>query len=136
MIEQTNLSQQQRIRTQSDQGFVARRPLPLGKHLIAATVSGSAETYYTVRSKKMLELKRFAVTNTSGSAATITIHAIPSGDSLATANAEVVAKSIPANDATDLTDLMQGLYDEGTVIKVFAGTTNVLVISAWGEEIS
>ena len=136
MIQQTNLTQQQRIRTQNDEFFVARRPLPIGKKLIAATTSGTAETFYTVRDKKMFEIKRLVVSNTSGSAATLTLHAIPSGDSIGTANTELAAKSVAANDAMDLTDLVGGLYDAGTELKVYAGTTNVLIIDAWGEEIS
>ena len=114
---------------------VPRRPLPLDQLLITATTSGAAQTFYTVRALKMLEIKRLVVANVTGTAATLTFHAIPSGDSLAVINSVFVGKSIPANDSVDLSDLIGALYQTGTAFKAFSGTGSALVLHGWAEEL-
>jgi hypothetical protein len=83
----------------------------------------------------MLKVLRLAVANITGSAATLSINAIPSGGSIGDSNAEMRAVSIAANTSVDLTALIGGLYPAGTAIKAYAGTGSALVIHGWGEEI-
>ena len=115
--------------------YVPTRAIPLPHLLITATSSGAAQTFYTVRATTMLRTKALRAANITGSAATISIHTIPSGDSIGNSNAEMLAVSIPANTVADLTDYVGGLYAEGTAIKVYAGTGSAIVLHGWGEEV-
>ena len=124
---------QARVRTQEPR--VSRRPVRIGHDLIAGTTSGAADTVYTVRDGVLFEVKRLTVVNTSGSAVTLDLHTVPSAGSIADGNTEINALSIAANTAVDLTDMIGGLYDAGTTFQAWAGTTNVLVVHGWGEEI-
>lgn len=122
-------------RTREEGQRVSSRKVPIPHLLVAGTTSGAADTLYTVRSGVIAEIKRLVVTNTSGTAATLTLHAVPSAGSIATANAELVGFSVDANKAVDLTNLIGGMYAQGTTLEAFAGTTNVLVVHGWVEEI-
>ncbi len=110
------------------------RPVPIDHTQISATVIGSAQTIFTVRDDTLAEVKQLAVANTSGTAATISLHSVPSGGSASTGNTELGAFSIAANTSVDLTDLIGGLYAPGVTLEVFSGTTNVLVVHGWVEE--
>jgi hypothetical protein len=83
----------------------------------------------------MLKIMRLAVANITGTAATLTFHAIPDGDALGNANIAIPTMSIAANTAVDLTELIGGLYQAGTVFKAFSGTGSALVLHGWGEEL-
>jgi hypothetical protein len=126
---------EQRVRVNDVSQSVATRFVPIEHLLITATSSGAAQTLYTVRDKVMLKLGRLSVVNTSGSAATLTLYAVPSGGAVGTGNMELGAVSIPANSAADLTPYVGGLYKSGATLRVFAGTGSVLVVHGWGEEV-
>jgi hypothetical protein len=126
-----------RVQSQQEFGVVKRRPVPLPHLLITATTSGGAQTFYTVRAGAvMLEVKRLSVANITGSAATLTLHSVPAGGSIANGNAELVAYSVPANTAADLSDLIGGLYERGATLRTWAGTGSALVLHGWGDEIA
>lgn len=122
-----------RVRTQ-DQA-VGRRPVPISHVTISGTATGTANTVYTVRTGVLLEVRRLVVSNITGTAATLTLHTIPSGGSIGDANAELKGFSVPANKAEDLTDLIGGLYAPGTVFSAYSGTANALVVHGWAEEV-
>jgi hypothetical protein len=126
---------EQRVRVSDVSQNVGSRFVPIEHLLVTATTSGTAQTLYTVRDKVMLKLGRLSVANTSGSAATLTLYAVPSGGAVGTGNIELGAVSIPANSAADLTPYVGGLYKSGATLKVFAGTGSVLVVHGWGEEV-
>ena len=125
------------LRVRSDQQiseYVPARSIPIDHLVITATSSGAAQTLYTVRAEVKARVMALAVVNTTGSAATLTLHSIPSGGSIGTSNIELAAVSIPANTAADLTKYIMGLYSPGTVLKVYSGTNGALVIHGWAEE--
>jgi len=122
-------------RTQEQVLYVPRRPLPFDQMLITATTSGAAQTFYTVRGGKMFEVERLVVSNQTATAATLTLHAIPSGGVLGAGNVVFGAKSIPANDSIDLSKLTGQLYKDGTILKAYSGTASALVLDGWGEEL-
>lgn len=122
-----------RVRTQ-DAPFT-RRQVPIPHLQVAATSSGTADTLTTVRTGVVLQIKRLKVANITGTAANLSINSIPSGGAIGDGNAECRDLSIPANSNVDLTDLVGQLYEAGTVIKAYSGTTNALVLSGWAEEI-
>lgn len=114
---------------------VERRAVPIPHLNITATSSGAAQTLFTVRENVTLEVKRLVVTNTTGTAATITLHTIPSGGSIGVGNAELTATNVPANAPADCTDFIGGLYEQGTTFEVYSDTNGALTIHGWGEEI-
>ena len=114
---------------------VDRRAVPI-KHLsITATTSGTAQDLFVVRSEVALEVKRLSIANVTGSVATLTLHSVPSGGAIGVGNAELVAVTVPANSSADVTDVIGGLYEQGTTLKVFSDTSAALTIHGWGEEI-
>ena len=116
-------------------GFVVEtRKVPITHLNITATTMGAAETLFVVREMVTLEVKRLSVANVTGTAATISLHTVPAGGAASLANAELIAESIPANSAIDLTDLIGGLYDAGTAFVVYSGTAAALTVHGWGEE--
>jgi hypothetical protein len=126
---------QQKIRTQEDRLHVPSRPLPFDQLLVTATTSGAAQTFYTVRALRMLRISRLVVANVTGTAATLTLHAIPSGGTIGNGNIAIPTMSIAANTAVDLTQIIGGLYQAGAAIKAFSGTGSALVLHGSGEEL-
>lgn len=125
-----------RVRVSAEQSIAApSRDIPLPHLLITATSSGAAQTFFTVRASTRLKIGRLSVVNATSSAATLTLHSVPSGGSIGTGTTEISALSIAGNTAVDLTSLVGGLYAAGTTLRVFAGTGSALVIHGWGEEI-
>lgn len=124
---------EQRVRL--NESPVRTRYVPIDHLRITATASGSAQTLHTVRAGVMLKIGRLSVANTTGSAATLTLHSIPSGGSIGADNTELAALSIAANTAVNLTELIGGLYQTGTAIKAYSGTNGALILHGWGEEI-
>ena len=124
-----------RLRTQAEQGRIQRRAVPIDMLRITATTLGGAQVLYTVGERRMFALSRLVVCNVSGSAATLSLCVVPSGGSAAATNAAIYGYSVAANVSVDLTDWMGGLYDTGTTLEVFAGTTDVLNIHGAGEDI-
>jgi hypothetical protein len=126
---------QQKIRTQEDRLHVPSRALPFDQLLVTATTSGAAQTFYTVRALRMLRVSRLVVANVTGTAATLTLHAIPSGGTIGNGNIAIPTMSIAANTAVDLTQIIGGLYQAGAAIKAFSGTGSALVLHGSGEEL-
>jgi len=124
---------QLRVRTQ-DQN-VSVRPVPITHLRVNATTEGGADTLLTVRDRVALKIQQLAVVNTTGTAATLTLHSIPSGGSIGLGNAEIVGVSIPANTTADLTDYIGQFYEAGTVLRAYSGTADALVVHGWAEEI-
>lgn len=124
-----------RVRNTQDVYAVPQRTVPIDHLLITATSSGSAQTLYTVRAGVMFKVRQLSVVNVTGSAATLSLHSIPSGGSIGNSNAELLAVSIPANSAADLTPYVGGLYKAGATLRVYSGTGSALVIHGWGEEV-
>jgi hypothetical protein len=124
-----------RVRPTTDAGVIVARAIPLDHLLITATTSGTAQTLATVRTGVMLKILQLAVTNVTGTAATLSLNSIPNGGSIGDGNAEVKGYSVAANSAVDLTPLVGGLYKAGAVLKAYSGTGSTLVIHGWAEEI-
>lgn len=124
-----------RVRSQDVGGFPASRAIPLDHLLITATTSGTAQTFATVRANTMLKIRQLSVVNATGSAATLTLHSVQDGGSVATGNTEISALSVAANTAVDLTAFVGGLYKAGTTLQAYAGTGSALVLHGWAEEV-
>jgi hypothetical protein len=124
---------EQRVRITDEP--VTGRVVPLEHLLITATSSGAAQTFTTVRANAILKIRQLSVVNVTGSAATLSLHSIPSGGTIGNSNAELLAVSIPANTASDLTGFVGGLYKAATVLAAYSGTGSALVLHGWAEEV-
>lgn len=100
---------------------------PLTTTLVTATTQGSAQLFGSVQGRGLGLLERLAVSNQSASAASITLHAIPAGDSIGAGNRELTAFVIEGNDSVDVSGLVAGLYAPGTEFKAFSSGGAVLV---------
>lgn len=123
------------IRVKTQDTVVGARTIPIPHVRISATTSGGANTVLTTRENVITHVKHLAVANTTGSAATLSINAIPDGGSIGDANAEMVAASVPANSSADISDVIGQMYGPNVVIKAYSGTSDALVIHGWAEEI-
>lgn len=123
-----------RFITSSDQG-VKERKVPIPSVLIAATTEAGADTFYTVRTGVAFQVNHLVVSNIGTPAVAITLHSIPSGGTIGAGNIELGAVDVPANESINLTDRIGGFYSSGETLKVYAATTNRLVIHGWGTEI-
>lgn len=122
-------------RVQLQDEFVKSRRVPIEHTQIAGTDTGTADTIYTVRTGVSLVLQHLSAVNITGTAATLSLHAVPSGGSIGNSNYELAAVSIPANTAVNLTDFVGQYYAAGTTLEAYSGTTNALVIHGWAEEL-
>lgn len=107
------------------------RKVPVAALNITATTSGAAQTWHTAESTGRTEITKAFVRNTTGSTATLTFHAIPSGDAISDANEWLPSYSVPANTTLPLHGLIGTSVAASTAFKVFSGTNGALLI--WGE---
>jgi hypothetical protein len=126
------LGNQFRVRT-NDGRQVSTYLAPITHTQISGTGSGSANTIYTVGQSAAL-VKRLAVANTTDTGVNLTLHAVPSGGSIATGNTELNEYAIAADTSVDLTELIGGYYQEGTTLQAFASSANALVMHGFVEE--
>ena len=106
---------------------VEERHIPVPGLVITATTSGAAQTWRTSGPNGLTQITRLTVINTTGTTATLTFYAIPSGDSIGDANMELDAVSVPANTTLRLDRILAGSYAPNTVFKAFSGTNGALV---------
>ena len=123
------------IRVKTQDPFVSARKVPIPHLLVTATTSGTAQTLLTARTDALTQIGHLAVVNATAAAATLTLHSIPDGGTIGTSNAELVAVSIPANTAANLTDYIGQFYVGGAVLKAYSDTASALVLHGWVEEV-
>lgn len=97
--------------------------------------SSSATAEYTVAASTKTIVDKFTVTNVTGSAATLTVQIIPSGESVGTQHTVIGSQSISANTTTDLSSLQNQVLTAGDIVRVAAGTASALVIRMSGREV-
>lgn len=95
----------------------------------------SQTTQYTSTGVKTI-IDKFTVTNTTGTAATIGINLVSSGDSAADSNLVLDAKSVPAGGTYACPEIVGHILDSGDFISTIAGTATALTIRASGRIIS
>lgn len=108
------------------------RLVPFVSLNVAAT---SASDLFATVTGNAMRVARLTACNTTGTAATLTLHVVPDGSSIADSNAELVGYSIAANDAVDLTDLIGGLYGQNAEVRVWSDTANAITLSGYFEDV-
>jgi len=109
---------------------VSSRQIPVSALTITGTGTGSAQTVYTTGAQGLTTIDNMFVRNTTGTAATLTFHAIPTGDSIGDANELLPLFNVPAQTTLSLSGLIGGAYPASMTFEVFSGTNGALVI--WG----
>lgn len=96
------------------------------------TLNGAGQTVYTVPDANVLEHFRVRVTNIDSSSHTITLYAVPSGGSPATANTCIPTETLGANSHTDFdipvlqsNDFLSALSDDANHL-VITGIEGIL----------
>lgn len=92
-----------------------------------AQLGTSAAVYYTVPAASVLRAGRVRFTNTTGTAATVSVNVIPSAGLNADSNCIAKAVSIAANDSKDF-DLP--IMKAGDTLEALSGTATALTIHA------
>jgi len=103
----------------------------LGQGQIA---SGSRTTLYTVPASTDAIVKTIIITNTTATAATISIWHVPNGGSYGDTNAIVKTLNIPANDFTQINTYLI-MDTTGDTLQAEAGTASAITMSVYGAEL-
>ena len=113
------------------------RLVPMAGFLVSATAeSSSAAVFFEIPdSVDLFRVRRLNVVNTTGTAASLSISAVPSSASIGVQYREISALNVPGNDAIDVTDFIGGLYEKNTTLRVWSGTGSSLVVKGYGEHI-
>lgn len=104
------------------------------KVLIPAKQAEAAQTtqYTSTNCKSILEL--FTVTNTSGTAALLSVNVVTVGDSAGASNLIVKELSVAPGETKVVTALCGQRLDAGDFISTIAGTASALTIRASGRQ--
>lgn len=106
------------------------------KNLIPSKQAETSQTtQYTAVNCKVI-IDKFTVTNTTGTAAVITINLVPSSGSASTSNVVLSAKSIAAGESYTCPEVVGQTLESGGFISTIAGTATALNIRASGREIT
>lgn len=108
----------------------------VSKPLILSQYAADAETTeYTAPTGVRTIIDKFSAYNSSGSAVTVTVKLVASGD---TAGAEdvVETKAVPAGETWGFPHIVGHALEPGGFVSVIAGTASVVVIRATGREVT
>jgi hypothetical protein len=113
------------------------RWVPIPGFLISATAesSGAAEFFEIPDTIDLFRVHRLKVVNTTGTAASFSLSAVPSSATIGVQYREVSALNVPANDVIDVTDFIKGLYEKNTMLRAWSGTGSSLVVGGYGAHI-
>lgn len=135
MINRNDITQYVRDDTQ----YAQRRPYPIDPFIIAASAESSgAAPFFTVPDDiPLFQITRLVVGNLDSSPHVFSLSYVPSGGGIATVQRELTDYSVQANSSIDITNIIRGMYEAGTVIRAWtSGTTSQLVIRGFGDAIT
>lgn len=95
----------------------------------------SLVTLYTSSAKKTI-VDKFTVTNTTGSAATFTLHRIPSGGTASNANMLIPARSVNGGAIDLVPELVGHSLEAGDFLQALASAGATLTVMASGRQIT
>lgn len=105
-------------------------------NIIPAKQAEATDTlqYTAVNCKTIVD--KFTATNTTGSAATITVNIVPAGGSVSASNTIVFAKSVAPGETYLCPEMVGQIIDSNATIYTIAGTASALTIAASGREVT
>lgn len=93
----------------------------------------SQTTQYTAGNGVKVLIDKFTVTNISGSAATISINLVTSGDTAGNDNLILDAKSLAADETYTCPEIVGHVLAAGDFISTIAGTASAITMRASGR---
>ena len=104
--------------------------------LIPSKIAESAQTtQYTAGGVKTI-IDKFTATNYSGTATTLNVNLVTSGDSTSSANLVVKSKTIQPGETYTFPEVVGAALATGGFISTLAGTATAIALRASGREIS
>jgi len=106
------------------------------KVLIPAKIAEAAQTTQYTATGVTAIIDKFTATNYSGSAATLSVNLITSGDTSGNQNLIVKTKTLQAGETYTFPEIVGSALAAGGFISTIAGTATSINIRASGREIS
>lgn len=109
------------------------------KTLVAGVqLAAVATTYYTVPDQTRAVIKRATLTNTTGTARTVTVYLVSRGATAGVANCVVSAVSVPVsgNRPVDLVELIDHVLERGDFLAALASAGSAISLRVSGLEYS
>ena len=106
------------------------------KTIIAAKQAENTQvTQYTATNCRTI-IDKFTATNTSGSAATLSVNLVTSGDTAGNQNLIVKTKSLAAGETYTFPEIVGHVLDSSGFISTIASAATAITIRASGREIT
>lgn len=102
----------------------------------AKQAENSETTQYTSAPSVRTIVDKFTATNTTGTAATLTIRLVPSGGSAGASNTVLSAKSLAAGETYNCPEVVGHVLEAGDFISTLAGTAAAITIRASGRQVT
>ena len=102
------------------------------KRFYHAQPGTSNGTLFTAAAGKTTVVKEIVISNTTGTAATVTLNVVPVAGSATAANRIVAAKSIPANDLVVIA--LSLVMNENETLQGLQGTSGAITVTVSGVE--
>ena len=99
-------------------------------------ITNAQVTQYTAPASTRTIIDKFTATNTSGSAATLSVNLVVSAGAAAASNLIISAKSLAAGECYTCPEIVGHILNAGDFISTLAGTTAVITVRASGREVT
>lgn len=106
------------------------------KVLIPAKIAESSQTTQYTASGVSAIIDKFTATNYSGSAATLSVNLVTSGDTAGNQNLIVKTKTLQAGETYTFPELVGAALAAGGFISTLAGAATSIMIRASGREVT
>ena len=103
--------------------------------ILAKQAEATQTTQYTATGMRTI-IDKFTGTNTTASAATLSVNLVASGGSASDANLIVKSKSLAAGETYTFPELVGHVLTPGAFISILAGTATAITIRASGREVT
>lgn len=101
----------------------------------AKQAENAETTQYTSTGARTI-VDKFTATNTTASAATLTVRLVPSGGAAGAGNTVLSAKSIAAGETYNCPEVVGHVLESGDFISTLAGTASAITIRASGRQVT
>lgn len=106
------------------------------KVLVPATTAANSQTTYYTATNVTTIIDKFTATNYSGSAATLSVNLVTSGDTAGNQNLITKTKTLQASETYTFPELVGQVLMSGGFISTIAGTASAINIRVSGREIT
>lgn len=99
-------------------------------------LTAAAVTYYTAPENTTAEISAATATNVTASARTVTVYIIPSAGSAASTNIVVRTRTVPANAAVQLWELIGQKLPAGSFLQALADGATAVNLTVGGYQVT